>query len=205
MKMQLAVELDDAGRDEFHRWVEAVAAAVNPGQPRLTPGQAVRALIRAAARQPGSDSRGHRPAEDEGYELSDLSEGSGRSSRQPACQGSVLWISLWMISSGSPVVPGVGETTVLWTGLSARSRCWTAGWCHVLWTTCGTGERGVPVGPAEAWRGRRTRVPPPRCPGPPPSVHQRRLGLPQPGHEAVTRPRQVGGYRAPACILPRLL
>ena len=49
MKMQLAVELDDAGRDEFHRWVEAVAVAVNPGQPRLTPGQAVRALIRAAA------------------------------------------------------------------------------------------------------------------------------------------------------------
>jgi hypothetical protein len=49
MRMQLAVELDDAGRDEFYRWVEAVAIAVNPGQPQLTPGQAVRALIRAAA------------------------------------------------------------------------------------------------------------------------------------------------------------
>jgi len=52
MKMQLAVELDDAERDQFHRWVEAVAAAVNPGQPPLTPGQAVRALIRAAAGNP---------------------------------------------------------------------------------------------------------------------------------------------------------
>ncbi len=41
MKMQLAVELDDAGRDEFYRWVEAVASAVNPGQPELTPGPAV--------------------------------------------------------------------------------------------------------------------------------------------------------------------
>jgi hypothetical protein len=49
MRMQLAVELDDAGRDEFYRWVEAVAVAVNPGQPQLTLGQAVRALIRAAA------------------------------------------------------------------------------------------------------------------------------------------------------------
>ncbi len=49
MKMQLAVELDDAGRDEFHRWVQAVASAACPGQPQLTPGQAVRALIRAAA------------------------------------------------------------------------------------------------------------------------------------------------------------
>ena len=49
MKMQLAVELNDAERDQFHRWVQAVAAAVNPGQPPLTPGQAVRALIRAAA------------------------------------------------------------------------------------------------------------------------------------------------------------
>jgi hypothetical protein len=49
MKMQLAVELDDAERDQFYRWVEAVAAAVKPGQPQLTPGQAVRALIRAAA------------------------------------------------------------------------------------------------------------------------------------------------------------
>ena len=48
MRMQLAVELDDAGRDEFYRWVEAVAVAVNPGQPQLTLGQAVRALIRAA-------------------------------------------------------------------------------------------------------------------------------------------------------------
>ena len=49
MRMQLAVELDDAGRDEFYRWVEAVAVAVNLGQPQLTLGQAVRALIRAAA------------------------------------------------------------------------------------------------------------------------------------------------------------
>lgn len=49
MKIQLAVELDDAERDQFYRWVETVAAALKPGQPQLTPGQAVRALIRAAA------------------------------------------------------------------------------------------------------------------------------------------------------------
>jgi hypothetical protein len=41
MRMQLAVELDDAGRDEFYRWVEAVAVAVNLGQPQLTLGQGV--------------------------------------------------------------------------------------------------------------------------------------------------------------------
>ena len=48
MKMQLALELDDAERDAFSHWVESAAVAVDPDRLRLTPGRAVRALIRTA-------------------------------------------------------------------------------------------------------------------------------------------------------------
>lgn len=48
MTMQVAIEMDTAEYDRFHRWLKTAAAAVNPDQPRpVTPGRAVSAMLRA--------------------------------------------------------------------------------------------------------------------------------------------------------------
>lgn len=53
MTMQVAIELDAAEYDRFHRWLKAAAAAVNPDQPRpVTPGRAVSAMLRATIAHP---------------------------------------------------------------------------------------------------------------------------------------------------------
>jgi len=50
MTMQIAVDLDDAEHGAFGRWLTSTAAAVNPRDPHLDAGEAIRAMIRVAMR-----------------------------------------------------------------------------------------------------------------------------------------------------------
>jgi hypothetical protein len=44
--MEIAVDLDDAEHEAFGRWLASTAAAVNPRDPYLDAGEAIRAMIR---------------------------------------------------------------------------------------------------------------------------------------------------------------
>lgn len=48
--MQVALDLDDAEHDAFHRWLATTAVAVNPDDPHLEAGEAIRAMIRVTMR-----------------------------------------------------------------------------------------------------------------------------------------------------------
>jgi hypothetical protein len=56
MTMHIAVDLDDAEHEAFGRWLARTAAAVNPRDPRLDAGQAIRAMIRVTMRDTGMTS-----------------------------------------------------------------------------------------------------------------------------------------------------
>ena len=46
MTMHIAVDLDDAEHEALGRWLASTAAAVNPRDPHLDAGEAIRAMIR---------------------------------------------------------------------------------------------------------------------------------------------------------------
>ena len=48
MTIRIAVDLDDAEHEAFGRWLTSTAAAVNPRDPHLDAGEAIRAMIRVA-------------------------------------------------------------------------------------------------------------------------------------------------------------
>ena len=50
--MQVAVHLDDAEHDAFSHWLAITAAAINPDDPHLEPGEAIRAMIQVTLRYP---------------------------------------------------------------------------------------------------------------------------------------------------------
>jgi hypothetical protein len=50
MIMQIAVDLDDAEHEAFGRWLVSTAATVNPRDPHLDAGEAIRAMIRVTMR-----------------------------------------------------------------------------------------------------------------------------------------------------------
>ena len=52
MTRQIAVVLDDAEHEAFGRWLTSTAAAVNPRDPHLDAGEAIRAMIRVTMRDP---------------------------------------------------------------------------------------------------------------------------------------------------------
>ena len=56
MTMQIAVDLDDAEHGAFGRWLTSTAAAVNPRDPHLDAGEAIRAMIRVIMRDTGMTS-----------------------------------------------------------------------------------------------------------------------------------------------------
>lgn len=56
MTMQIAVDLDDAEHAAFGRWLTSTAAAVNPRDPHLDAGEAIRAMIRVTMRDIGVTS-----------------------------------------------------------------------------------------------------------------------------------------------------
>ena len=56
MTMQIAVDLDDAEHEAFGRWLTSTAAAVNPRDPHLDAGEAIRAMIRVTMRDIGVTS-----------------------------------------------------------------------------------------------------------------------------------------------------
>ncbi len=56
MTIQVAVDLDDAEHEMFGRWLASTAAAVNPRDPNLDAGEAIRAMIRVTMRDTGITS-----------------------------------------------------------------------------------------------------------------------------------------------------
>jgi hypothetical protein len=50
MTMQVALDLDDAEHDAFNLWLASTAVAVNPDDPHLEAGEAIRAMIRVTMR-----------------------------------------------------------------------------------------------------------------------------------------------------------
>ncbi len=52
MTMQVAIQLDDAEHDAFNHWLAITAAVINPDDPHLEPGEAIRAMIRVTLRYP---------------------------------------------------------------------------------------------------------------------------------------------------------
>ncbi len=50
MTIQVAVHLDDAEHDAFHRWLASTAIAVNGDNPHLEAGEAIRAMILVTVR-----------------------------------------------------------------------------------------------------------------------------------------------------------
>ena len=53
MTIRIAVDLDDAEHEAFGRWLTSTAAAVNPRNPHLDAGEAIRAMIRVTMRDTG--------------------------------------------------------------------------------------------------------------------------------------------------------
>jgi len=48
--MQVAIDLTDAEHDAFNRWLASTAVTVNPNDPQLDAGEAMRAMIRVTMR-----------------------------------------------------------------------------------------------------------------------------------------------------------